>query len=128
VTIPLPEPTVARLVLPDVHEPLPVASVSVIDVPGQKGADEPMPAGNGLIVTTEKVVQPVAVKVNVMFAVPGVTPVTTPVVEATVAIPVALLDHVPAPAGSLKAVVVPGQACNRPVIAAGIGLTTAAVV
>jgi len=56
------------------------------------------------------------------LAVPTAIPVTTPV-ELTVAIEVALLDHVPPVTDSDKVVVVPIQAVAVPVIAAIVGFT-----
>ena len=63
-----------------------------------------------------------------VLVVATVPPVTTPVVNPTVAIPVALLLHVPPPASD-KVVVNPEQTLRLPSIAVGNGLTvTTAVV
>jgi len=65
----------------------------------------------------------------VMVLVPAVTPVTTPVLETTVATPVALLDHVPDDVASLRVVdPAPMHALRFPAIAAGDGLTEAVTV
>ena len=50
-------------------------------------------------------------------------PLTVPEPEPTVAMPVALLLHVPPPSGSLKVVVAFTQSSRVPVIADGNGLT-----
>lgn len=59
-----------------------------------------------------------------MVAVPGATPVTTPVVP-TVAIPVAVLDQLPPVAVTLSVMVLPTQTDEGPVIGltAGAGFT-----
>ena len=60
---------------------------------------------------------------------PADLPVTIPVVISTVAIPVALLLHVPPAIASVNCVVSPGHTVNVPVITPGNGLTvTTAVV
>ena len=53
-----------------------------------------------------------------MVAVPAATPVTTP--AATVAMPLALVVHVPPDTLSVKVVVEPAQTDAVPVIAAGV--------
>ena len=58
-----------------------------------------------------------------MIGLPADTPVTTPVVEPTVANPVLLLLQVPPPVISLNIVVEPVQTLAVPVMAAGNGLT-----
>lgn len=58
-----------------------------------------------------------------MVAVPGATPVTTPVVKSTVAVPVALLTQVPPADASASVVVRPTHTVVVPVISAGSGLT-----
>jgi hypothetical protein len=58
-----------------------------------------------------------------MAAMPGATPVTTPVNEPTVATPVLLLDHVPPPVALLSVAEVPVQIEVGPVITAGAAMT-----
>ena len=62
-----------------------------------------------------------------MLTVATVPPVTIPVVEPTVATPVALLLHVPPPASD-KVVVNPEQTLRLPSIAVGNGLTVTTAV
>jgi hypothetical protein len=64
----------------------------------------------------------------VISTVPAVTPVTTPVPVATVAIAGLALDHVPPAVALLSVVVRPGQTINVPVIAAGAVFTVTVVV
>ena len=59
---------------------------------------------------------------------PVATPVTTPVDEPIVAVPVALLDHAPNPVASVRSVVVPTQPVVGPAIADGFGLTVTGTV
>ena len=66
-----------------------------------------------------------------MSGFPPPTPVTTPVVEPTVASAGLPLLQVPPPVASLKVVVVgiePPQTIKVPVIAAGLGFTVAIIV
>ena len=58
-----------------------------------------------------------------MAAVPALVPVTTPVVEFTVAIPVALLLHVPPAVASVSVIVWPAQTTVGPDMATGKELT-----
>ena len=122
-------PTVAILVSVLLHIPPPVRSISVVVAPGQTVyVPRIAPAvRNGLTVTTVVAIQPVDnVKVIVAVPVPG-PPVTKPE-PLTVAIPGALVPHVPPPA-SVNAVVRPTQTNVVPVIAEGNGFTvTTAVV
>ena len=62
-----------------------------------------------------------------VLVVATVPPVTTPVVDPTLAIPGALLLHVPPPA-SLNVVVKPEQTVKLPNIAVGNGLTVTSAV
>ena len=57
------------------------------------------------------------------LVVPVATPVTSPVVASTVAIAALALLQVPPVVVLLSSVVVPWQALNVPVIAAGVGFT-----
>jgi len=101
-----------------VHVPPDVASLKVIDEPGQTCVDPVITAGNGFTVTTVLTWHPVDVKVKVMGAVPDEEPVVTPVeepIDATLLFP---LTHVPAPDASVsvideltqKGVLLPGMA------------------
>jgi hypothetical protein len=63
-----------------------------------------------------------------MFAVPGLIPVTTPVVELIVAVTVLDDDHVP-PGVMLESVVyAPVHMVAAPVIGPGVGLTVSDIV
>jgi hypothetical protein len=62
-----------------------------------------------------------------VLVVATIPPVTTPVVKPTVAIPVALLLHVPPPA-SLNVVVNPEHTVSVPSIAVGNGFTVTTAV
>jgi hypothetical protein len=83
-----------------------------------------MAAGATSTETTVVVIQPVAVAVNVIVAVPGPTPVTTPVIGSTVATVVGLLLHVPPPTVELLSVIESNwHTTELPDIANGSGLT-----
>ena len=82
--------------------------------------------GNGLTVNTVVVEQPV-VNVYVITVVPGATPVTTPVVEPTVAIPGVPLLHVPLPE-LVNVRVKPTHTLAVPLIAPGFEFTVTTVV
>lgn len=62
------------------------------------------------------------------MATPADTPVTTPVVDAAVAIEVLLLIHVPPLVASVRVVALPAQTLKVPAIAAGAGFTVITVV
>jgi hypothetical protein len=81
--------------------------------------------GMGSTVTTLMAVQPVPDKVYVTDAVPANTPVTTPVVEFTVAKPVYPTSlHVPGPTPSVNGTVAPTQTCGEVgLIGGGAGFT-----
>jgi hypothetical protein len=64
----------------------------------------------------------------VIVARPVFTPVTTPVLAATVAIKVLLLLQVPAPAASVKVNELPGHTGTLPLMAAGCAITLTTVV
>jgi hypothetical protein len=66
--------------------------------------------------------------VYVIVITPGITPVTTPLPEPTVAYALPLLAHVPPDAALLKVVVPPTHTVVVPVIAGGNGLTVKEVV
>jgi hypothetical protein len=87
-----------------------------------------MIAGCGLTVTVETVKQPEPI-VYVIFAVPGVKPLTIPLVAPTVAIAVLLLVHETIPGVALaKELVVPTHTAREPVDGAGDALTVNMVV
>jgi hypothetical protein len=79
-------------------------------------------AGSGLTVTTVVVEHPVG-NVNVMVVVPGIIPVSSPVVKSIVAIPGSWLIHVPAPIELLSVLVIPTQTTLLPAIVSGSGST-----
>jgi hypothetical protein len=84
--------------------------------------------GDGLTVTVVAATQPVPDKVNVIVAVPAVSPLTRPVVKPTAATVVLLLLHVPVPEPSLNVVVAPIHTDLTPLIADGSGLTVTVAV
>ena len=120
VTTPVPEPTVAWLVLLLDHVPLPVASLNVVVLPTQTFVVPVMDAGFELTVTIAVAVQPVPVE-YVMVAVPPETPVTTPVEEPTVATPIEPELHVPPLVPSVRRVVEPIHTDESPPIGATNG-------
>ena len=63
-----------------------------------------------------------------MLAVPALTPVTNPVLEPIVAMPVLPLLHVPPVVALARVDVVPAHIAVAPVIAAGSGFTVIIVV
>jgi len=63
-----------------------------------------------------------------MSVVPKATPVTTPEPEATVAMPVLPLTHVPPDVASVRLVLAPTHTLVMPVIAFGVKLTVTVVV
>jgi len=93
-----------------VVEPVHTVSVPVIGV------------GIGLTVIGLDTEHPVG-NVYTMESVPFATPVTTPVVEPTVANEVLVLLHVPPRDVELKVIVAPTHTVDRPAMAAGNGLT-----
>ena len=104
VTIPVLDPTKAIPPLLLVHTPPGVAWVRVSELPMQTvPGPEPM-AGAGDTVTIMPSAQPVAIVYDIIV-VPVNIPVTTPLVELTVAMAGALLLHTP-PGVALKIVVV----------------------
>ena len=110
------------------HVPPDVALLSVVVVPGQTVSSPDIAAGNGFTVTGRMVVQPMP-DVYVIIAVPGVTPVTIPVVEPMVTEPVpgdAL--QVPPLVASVSVVVKPTHTLAVPAIAATVFTVTTAVV
>ena len=104
------------------HTPPGDASERVTDWPRQTYAGPVITAGAALTVTGRVMTQP-APGENEMVATPDATPETTPVPEPTEAMAGLLLDHIPAPAGSVNTVVNPGQTVAAPEIADGGGVT-----
>lgn len=127
VSTPVEEIIVATDVLPLIHVPPAVASLSVMAEPMHTPGPPVMAAGSGLTVTAVVMIQVVG-SVYVMVALPGATPVTTPVPEVTVAIAVLLLLHVPPKLPSDNINVDPWQKGTLPDMAAGNGLTVAVTV
>ena len=108
--------------------PPPVRSVNAVVKPAHTDNVPVIPTGTGFTVTTAVVIQPVPI-VYVMVAVPAVAPpVTTPVEEPIVAVPVALLPHVPPVGVSLNVVVAPEHSTIVPVIGTGNVFTVTIVV
>jgi len=128
VTVPELEPMVATVVLPLAQTPLPVASLSVVVVPGHTFIVPVIAAGDGLTVIVVVVVHP-NVDVNVITEVPPGfgPPFTKPVLAFIVATVVLLLLHVPDVA-SFNVVVVPVQMPVVPVMVDGDGYTVSTAV
>jgi hypothetical protein len=120
-------PTVATAVVPLVHVPEVVASNRVTESPVHTLPGPVISAGALLTVTVVVAIHPVG-SLNVICAVPAAMPDTTPVAEPTVAMPVALLLHVPAPLASASVVDDSAQTLVVPVIAAGSGFTATVAV
>ena len=127
VTTPVPNPIVP-LPLLAVQVP-PPASVNAVVKPTHTVRVPVMDAGSGFTVTTAVIIQPVAVNVYVIVAVPDApVPVTRPVDEPTLAVPGALLLHTPPGVASLNEVVKPEQTASVPRIADGNGFTVTSAV
>jgi len=103
-----------------VHEPPVEAEVNEIVAPPQTEVAPIISAGIAPTVITNDVLQPVP-NVYIIVVVPGVTPVTSPVVltEATV---VLLLLHVPPSVALVSAAVFPAQTNAVPDMDAGASL------
>ena len=126
VTTPVLEFTVAVAVLLELHTPPDVVLASVVVLPTHTDVVPVIAAttGNALIVTVAvtELVQPFAfVYVYVIVLVPADTPVTTPVIEFTVATAALLLVHTPPAVVLVNAVVEPIHAFGVPPIAANTG-------
>lgn len=119
---------VARDVFELLHVPPAVASVSEMIDPTQTLVLPDIAAGKGFTVTVITDIQPVAVILYVIVAVPAETPVTTPVVATTVAMVVLLLVHEPPVVASDRRVVEPTHTDATPVIDAGNGFTVIEIV
>ena len=123
VTIPVLAPTVATDVVPLVQVPPVVPSVKVMVVPAQKAAAPDIADGKALTVTVPVALQPL-LSVYEMTEVPDDTPVTTPVVPATVATLVVPLVQVPPGSVFPSVSLLPTQIELLPVIAPGSVYTT----
>jgi hypothetical protein len=84
--------------------------------------------GIAVTVTVFLVLQPVALRVNDMFAVPAATPTTMPVVVPTVAKLTLPLLHVPEPLESDNVIVEPVQTFDGPLIGSGLEIIVTVVV
>ena len=123
--IPVPEPMVVPVALPDIaHVPVPVVSVRVM-LDETHIPPKPMIAVGCVFTVTVAVAVP-QVLVFVMVAVPAVMPVTIPVEGFMVAMVVSLLVHVPPLTDSASVVTLPAHTDVVPVIAAGPLLTVIA--
>lgn len=106
--------------LPLLHVPPVVASASVTNAPVHTDEGPVMAATTGSVFTvTVAVAVQVFVPVYVITEVPGLTPVTRPLPDPTVAIPVLPLTHVPPPGVPVSVVVAPvveagGQTVSDP--------------
>lgn len=122
VTIPVDDPTVAIPGALLVHVPPVTPSLSVVARPMHTCVTPVIAVGTVFTVTVAVALQPAAI-VYVIPAVPAVMPLTTPVVDPTLAMVVAPLVHVPPVVMLLSVVVCPAHKVILPVIAAGIALT-----
>jgi hypothetical protein len=123
VIVPVSEPIAATDGALLVQVPPGTKSVIVTGTATQIVAGPMIGPGTGLTVITVVIKQPVAVMVYFIVVMPGMMPVTTPVVGATVATAGALLLQVPPGVTSVTVIVVPGHNAVGPPIAAGNGLT-----
>ena len=106
---------------------VPVA-VMVATPPLHKVVTEGVSAGaNGGLLTVKVTVDGQPAAIYVMIAVPTDMPATLPD-ASTVAIPVLLLLHVPAPVASLRGVDPPMQVADAPVTGKGSGFTAIVIV
>jgi hypothetical protein len=104
-----------------------VALLRVLVKPTHVLAVPVMLTGAGITVTTLVAIQPVDRR-YVMVLVPAATPLTVPVPDPTVAIPVVLLLQVPPPVALARVELAAWQTNVVPVIEAGNGLTVTTVV
>jgi hypothetical protein len=84
--------------------------------------------GIAITVTTALALQPVAVSVNDILTVPMDTPVTTPVADPTLAMPVELLAQVPLPVVSDNVMAEPVHTVSGPRIGEGLAITVTTAV
>jgi hypothetical protein len=113
--------TEATDVLPEVQLPPPVPLFSVVDWPTHIVIVPLITAGSAFTVTSA-VRRQVVGSVYVIVVVPLDTPITRPA-ELTVAMPVALLLHVPPIGLLIRFVVLPSHTSCVPVITAGSAFT-----
>src|ERR1043165_2478246 len=130
--MPVSTPVVASIVpTPGVvliHVPPGVVVVNVVVLPVHTCSEPPILAGSAYTVTFALAWQVVgSVYTIVAVAVPA-TPLTIPVVEPTVAVPVAKLLQVPPGVVLLNVVVWPTQVVSTPVTGAGFAFTDTVVV
>ena len=128
--MPVIDPTLAIPVALLLQVPPPAASVKVVVNPEQTTSVPSIAVVRGFTVTTAVMIQPVGnVYVIVAVLVAATTPpVTTPVKDPMLAVPVELLLHVPPAVASVNVVVSPEQTLRVPSIAVGNGLTVTIVV
>jgi hypothetical protein len=103
------------------HVPPVEGLVNVIVEPAQTVVGPTIGAAAVTTVITNVAAHPPTV--YLIVTVPGLTPVTIPVVGPTVAIVTAVLLHIPPGVGLVSGVVAPTQTEPAPEIAAGNGLT-----
>ena len=121
-------PTVAVAVVPELHIPPVVRSLSIVVEPAHTKAGPLIAAGLGFTVSTRVVAHPVG-KEQLITTVPAETPDTIPVAEPIVAMPGSPELHSPTAGTADKTVVVPTHRLESPIIPPGRGLTvTIAVV
>ena len=125
VTIPVDDPMVA-LPLLLVHVPPAGVEFNVVVRPTHTLATPVMVVGLGFTVTVVVIKHPVASE-YVMTDVPGITPVTIPVDDPMVALPLLLL-HVPPAGVEFKVVVKPTHTFLVPVIVDGVVFTVTTIV
>ena len=123
VTVPFVPLTVATAVLLLVHAPPPDVELKLVFDPEQTFNDPVIVAGLAFTVTGVLVRQPVP-NTYVIVDMPGLAPVTTPVVPFILALPLLLL-HVPPAGPEFNAVVRPTHTFVVPVIVAGLIFTVA---
>ena len=126
VTVPFVPFTVTTAVLLLVHAPPLVVELKLVFDPEQTLKDPVIVAGLAFTVTGVLVRQPVG-NTYVIVDVPGLAPVTTPVVPFIVALPLLLLQ-VPPAGPELNAVVNPTHTLVVPVIVVGLALTVTVIV
>jgi len=126
VIMPVEEPMDASDGLPQVQKPPGVGSVFVIVLPTHTVAGPDIATGAAITVTVTLVPQPP--DEYSIPAVPGDTPVTTPVADPTVATAGPALLHVPPGTGSPSVSAAPTQRLPAPVIAVGTELTVTTAV
>ncbi len=129
VTIPVVKPTVAIPVALLLQVP-PPASLNVVVKPEHTLRLPNMVVGNGFTVTTAVVKQPepIVYVIVAVLLVATVPPVTIPVTVPILAIPDALLVHVPGVVASLNEVLNPEHTLRLPNIAVGDGFTVTTAV